>query len=75
MLHIYPFDILSLSETCLKGNKHLLKHVQILGYKFSYRNKNKGQGGVGLCIKDSIEYKVFHVLNAIDETTEDMWIE
>ena len=41
MLQEHPFEILTLSETCLKDDVNLLKHVQIPGYKFSTRTKMK----------------------------------
>ena len=64
MLQEHPFDILTLSETWLKDDVNLLNYVQIPGYKFSYKNRNERRGGgVGLYIKDSIEYKVRHDLN------------
>ena len=76
MLQEHPFDILTLSETWLKDDVNLLNYVQILGYKFRYRNQNERRGGgVGLYIKDSIEYKVRHDLNKIDESIEHLWIE
>ena len=41
MLQEHPFEILTLSETCLKDDVNLLKYVQIPGYKFSTRTKMK----------------------------------
>ena len=76
MLQEHPLFILSLSETGLKDDANLLNYVQIPGYKFSYKNRNERTGGgVGLYIKDSIEYKVHHDLNKIDESIEHLWIE
>ena len=76
MLQEHLFDILTLSEMWLKDDVNLLNYVQIPGYKFSYRNRNEKRGeGVGLYIKDSIEYKVRHGLNKIDESIEHLWIE
>ena len=49
------FNIITLSETCLKNGKHLLEYVNLPGYKFSYRNRDeKIGGGVGVYIKDCI---------------------
>ena len=68
--------LLILSETWLKDDVNLLKCVQIPGYKFSYKNRNERKGrGVGLYIKDSIEYKVRHDFNTIDESIKHLWIE
>ena len=45
-------------------------------YKFRYKDGNeRWGGGVGLYIKDSIEYKVRHDLNKIDESIKYLWIE
>ena len=42
----------------------------MLGYKFRFKNRNERRGGgVGLYLKDSIEYKVHHDLNEIDESS------
>ena len=75
MLQEHPFNILALSETWLKDDVNLLNFVQIPGYKFSYKNRNERRGGVGWYIKDSVEYKVSHDLNKIDESTQHLWIE
>ena len=49
------FDIITLSETRLKNDKHLLEYVSLPGYKFSYRNRDEKRGdGVGVYIKDCI---------------------
>jgi len=59
MLKQHQFDIITLSETWLKDNKHLLEYVKLSGYNFSFKNRdNKRGGGVGVYIKDTIEYKV-----------------
>ena len=71
MLREHHFDILALSKKCLKDDVNLLKYVQIPGYKFNCKNLNARRGGgVGLFIKDSIEYKVRHDLNKIDKSIE-----
>ena len=59
----------------LKDKVNLFNYVQIPGYKFSCKNQNDRIGGcVGLYIKDSIEYKVGHNLNKINESIEHLWI-
>ena len=76
VLQEHPFDMLTLSETSLKDDVNLLKYVKIPGYKFSYKNRNERRGGgVALFIKESIEYKVSHDFNKIDESIEHLWIE
>ena len=76
MLQEHPFDTMTLSKTWLKDKVNLLNYVEKPGYKFSCKNRNERRGGgVGLYIKDSIEYKVGHDLNKIDESIEHLWIE
>ena len=54
----YGFDIITLSETWLKDNKHLLDHVSSPGYVNEFRNRDSIRGGgVGAYIKDSIKYR------------------
>jgi len=68
MLKQNPFDIITLSETWLKDNKHLLEYVKINGYNFSFKNRDeKRGGGVGVYIRNDF--------NKLDETIEQLWIE
>ena len=41
MLYQYPFDIITLSETWLRNDTNLLQYVQIPGYNFCYKNREK----------------------------------
>ena len=41
MIHETKFDSITLSETWVKNQKHLLEYVNLPGYKLSYRNRNK----------------------------------
>ena len=44
----HKFDIVALSETWLKDNKHQYEYVQIAGYNTVFRNReNKKGGGAG----------------------------
>ena len=48
-LHIYYFDIMTLSETWLKNNKHMLEYVQVDGYNSEFINRGgRKSGGVGV---------------------------
>ena len=52
MVNESKFDIITLSETCLKNDKHLLEYFNLPGYKFFYRNRDgKRGGGAGVYIK------------------------
>lgn len=76
MLMRYKFDIITLSETWLKDNALLLQHVNIPGYKVEFVNRpNKRGGGVGLYIKDNLQFKVRNDINRHDTTIEHLWIE
>ena len=49
MVNESKLDIITLSETWLKNDKHLLEYVNLPGYKFSYRSGDeKRGGGVGI---------------------------
>ena len=76
MLWSYQFDIITLSETWLKDNPQLLKHVSIPGYvpKFHHRDKKRG-GGVGMYIRESIKFKKRDDITDKDNTIEHMWME
>ena len=48
MINVNQFDTVTLSETWLHDNKHLLDYVKIPGYNFVYKDKEqKCGGGVG----------------------------
>ena len=52
MVNESKFDIITLSETWLNNDKHLLEYVNLPGYKFFYRNRDGKRGrGVGVYIK------------------------
>ena len=53
MINQTNFDVIALSETWLKNDKHLLKYVRPPGYEFANRNRDKKRsGGVGIYIRD-----------------------
>ena len=71
MVNESKFDIITLSETWLKNDKHLLEYVNLPGYKFSYRNRDeKRGGGVGVYIKDCITYKIRNDIINLDDSLE-----
>ena len=55
MINQTNYDVIALSETWLKNDKHLLEYVRLPGYEFAYRNRDeKRGGGVGIYIKLAI---------------------
>ena len=53
------FNIMTLSETWLKNNKHMLEYVQIEGYNSEFINREgRRSGGVGVYVKDCFKYKI-----------------
>ena len=76
MVNESKFDIITLSETWLKNDKHLLEYVNLPGYKFSYRNRDeKRGGGVGVYIKDCIAYKIRNDIISLDDSLEHQWVD
>ena len=61
----HPFEIIALLWTWLWNDTNLPQYVQITGYSFCYKNRDKRRGSVGMYIK---RYK-------LDEIIEHMWIE
>ena len=76
MLMRYKFDIITLSETWLKDNPHLLNHVTIPGYKTEFNNRDgKRGGGVGLYIKENLQYKRRNDIIQKDKSIEHLWLQ
>ena len=71
----YPFDIITLSETWLNDNQHLIDYVKISGYEITYRNREKVGGGVGAYIREDIKFKVRDDLVNIVPEFDHLWIE
>ena len=64
MLNEYQFEIITMSKTWLKDNQKLLDYIGIPSYKLQYTwHDNKRGGGVGVCIKETFNYKE-HALNS-----------
>ena len=53
MINQTNFDVIALSETWLKNDKHVLEYVRLPGFEFAYRIRDeKIGGGVGIYIRD-----------------------
>ena len=71
----YPFDVVAMSETWMKNNPHLLQYVSIPGYTNLFRNRDEIRGGgVGLYIKNSINFKRRTDIEKIEPELEQMWV-
>ena len=76
MINQTNFDVITLSETWLKNDKHLLEYDRLPAYEFAYRNRDeKRGGGVGISIRDTIEFKVRNGISKLDESIEHLWVE
>ena len=76
LIHQYPFDVITLSETWLKDNQHVLDYVRISGYSIEYRNrKDRSGGGVGIYLRDNINSKVRSDIINLEPDFEHIWIE
>ena len=76
MINHTKFDVIILSETWLKNDKHLVEYVRLPGYEFAYRNRNeKPGGGEGIYIRDTIEFKVRNDISKLDDLIEHLWVE
>ena len=72
----YSFDVIAMSETSLKNNPHLLNYVTIPGYSILYRNRdNIRGGGVGIYIKESLNFKRRADVEEIEPELEHIWLE
>ena len=76
MINENQFDIVTLSKTWLRSNKHLRDYVKIPGYNFVYKNgEQKRVGGVVAYLKEERDFKTHGHLNKLDTTIEQLWLE
>jgi hypothetical protein len=65
-----------MSETWMKNNPHLLQYVSIPGYSSLFRNRDVIRGGgVGVYIKNSINFKRRCDIEQIEPELEHIWVE
>ena len=50
------FNIITLSEIWLKNDKHLLKYVNLSGFKVSYKNRGEKRGGSAGVYKKDVQH-------------------
>ena len=61
----YAPDIIAITETRIKYTVPIIYNVNLQGYKFIHVNTHKNAGGVGLYVKNCID---FIVLNKLQTT-------
>ena len=67
---------MTLSETWLKNDKHVIDYVQIEGYNTEFRQRQgRRRGGVGLFIKEDLRYKIRRDISNIESDLEQLWVE
>ena len=75
MINQTNFDVITLSETWLKNDKHLLEYVRLPVYEFAYRNRDKKRGGgKGIYVRDTMKFKVYNDIWKLDESIEHLWV-
>ena len=76
MLNTQKLVFMTLSETWLKDNPHLLDYVKIDGYKVTLGNREDTRGGsVGLYIRSDIKYKLRNYILNTNTDIEHLWLE
>ena len=72
----HKFDIIGISETKIRESIEPLSDIKVPGYEFIQTPTKTSFGGVGLFIKEGLNYKIRHDLsNSICEVTESLFIE
>ena len=65
-----------MSETWLRDQQQLLDYVSIPGFATEFRNREGiREGGVGVCIKENINYKRRRDIENAHLELEHLWIE
>ena len=74
--NLYPLVIVALSETWLRDQPHLLDYISIPCFVWEFRNRVSIRGGgVGVYIKENINYKRRRVIENGHPELKHLWIE
>ena len=68
-------DVTAVSETKHKQTHQISYNISLCGYNFVHADTDKNAGGVGLYIKNSIDFLVLSNLKLNIENCENIWIE
>jgi len=68
-------DVITVSETKLKKTHQISYNISVCGYNFVHVDTDKNAGGVGLYIKNSIDFFVLSSLKLSIKNCENIWIE
>ena len=77
MINQTNFDVIALSETWMKNDKHVLEYVKLPGFEFAYRIRDKKSGGgVGFISEiDRIQgNQKLDDETKLDELIEHLWV-
>ena len=70
-----PFDVIGISESKQPVNKKFLTNVNLHEYQLHSQPAKSACGGVAMYVKKSLDHKVLHHLNALEDEFETLWIE
>ena len=72
----HPFDIIAISETKIKEDHDPISNISLDGYNFEHTPTKTDFGGVGIFIKDYIDYDIRPDLSqSLDTVSESIFIE
>jgi len=71
----YAPDIIAITETRIKCTVPIIYNVNLQGYKFIHVDTRKNAGGVGLYVKNCIDFTVLNKLQIKNCDCETLWIE
>ena len=70
-----PFDIIGITETKQSLGKEFLLNVNIHKYQLHSQPTKSACGGATLHVKKSLDHKVLHEFNALEDEFEPLWVE
>ena len=70
-----PFDIIGITETKQSLGKEFLMNVNIDKYQLHSQPTKSACGGSAIYVKKSLDHKVLHGFNALEDKFESLWIE